>query len=101
VVAERNTVGNGALIPAFSAAELLIWEKAKTERNIFVRGEVFALSGGTAERNEATLNAAVALKQHVKGTPCKLFVTDMRLRAEAVDCCYPRRVRHLRSCGHQ
>jgi hypothetical protein len=53
VVAERNTVGNGALIPAFSAAELLIWEKAKTERNIFVRGEVFALSGDAQRSGSA------------------------------------------------
>jgi hypothetical protein len=47
---------------------------------MFVRGEVFAMSGGTAKHNEATGTSYAELKQHHKGTPCKVFVTDMRLR---------------------
>ena len=81
-------MGNAASIPAFSAADFLTWEEQQTERHMFVRGEVFAMSGGTAEHNEATINAALALKQHLKGTPCKVFITDMRLRVEAADCYY-------------
>ena len=81
-------MGNAARNPARSTAELLTWEQQQTERHIFIRGEVFAMSGGTAEHNEATLNATFALKQHLKGTPCKVFVTDMRLRVEAANCYY-------------
>jgi Uma2 family endonuclease len=82
-------MGTAALIPALTAAEFLIWEEAQTEHHMFVRGEVFAMSGGTAEHNEATLNTAVALKQHLKCTSCKVFVQDMRLRAKAADYYYP------------
>ena len=81
-------MGNAARTIAFSAADFLMWEEQQTERHIFVRGEVFAMSGGTAEHNEATINAAFLLKQHLKGTPCKVFVTDMRLRVDAADCYY-------------
>ena len=66
---ERTTMGNAASIPAFSAANYLVWEEQQTERHMFVRGEVFDMSGGTAEHNEATINAALLLKQQLKGTP--------------------------------
>ena len=81
-------MGNAARIPKLSAADYLTWEVKQSERNIFVRGEVFAMSGGTAEHNEATIDAAIALKRHLKGTSCKVFATDMRLRVETADCYY-------------
>jgi Uma2 family endonuclease len=30
-------------------------------------------------------NIAIALRRHLAGTPCRTFITDMKLRVEAVD----------------
>jgi Uma2 family endonuclease len=68
-----------------TAAEFLAWEATQTERHFFLRGEVFAMAGGTAEHNEAAGGFYADLKQHLKGTPCKTFMGDMRLYVQTAD----------------
>jgi Uma2 family endonuclease len=36
----------------------------------------------------AALNVAMALRQHRAGTPCRTFISDMKLRVEAADAFY-------------
>ncbi len=81
-------MGNAQAISAFSGANYLAWEAEQSERHVYVRGEVFSMAGGTAEHNSAALNVALALNQHLKGTPCKVFIGDMRLHIQAANCYY-------------
>jgi Uma2 family endonuclease len=71
--------------PKPTAADFLEWEARQEERHIFFEGEAFAMAGGTAEHNAAAGSVYVTLKQHLKGSPCKAFIGDMRLFVSAVD----------------
>lgn len=69
----------------FDAAAYLAWEAGQNERHEYFQGEVFAMAGGTENHNTVALNAAVALRQHLKGTPCQVFISDLRVQVAAVD----------------
>jgi Uma2 family endonuclease len=65
--------------PLMSAPEYIAWEVEQTERHDFYHGEVFAMAGGSDRHNTASLNVASAFKSHLRGTPCRVFMSDMRL----------------------
>ncbi len=69
-----------------TATEYLAWEPTQEERHIYVRGEIFAMSGGTFEHNEVAGNILVALKTHLKGAPCKVGINNMRVAVENANC---------------
>ena len=69
-----------------TAQEFLAWDETQTIRHEFVRGEVFAMAGGEDNNNTVALNIAMALRQHLRGTPCRVFANDVKLRVEAADC---------------
>ena len=62
-----------------TAAEYFAWEVSQPERHDYYHGEVFAMAGGSDAHNTASLNFAFALKSHLRGTPCRVFMADMRL----------------------
>jgi Uma2 family endonuclease len=69
-----------------TAAEFLAWDATQTLKREFVRGEVFAMSGGEDRSNTVAMNLAFALRQHLKGSPCRAYVADIKLRVDAADC---------------
>ncbi len=71
----------GLAQPRMNADEFLAWELKQTEKHQFFDGEIFAMAGGTAEHNSTSLSLSFELRQHLKGTPCKAFMSDMRVRA--------------------
>ncbi len=77
-------MGHAAEKPVFTAAEYLLWEADQQERHEFVDGEVFAMAG--AEDRHVTVggNLYMALRQHLSGSPCRTFMTDMRLSVNAL-----------------
>jgi Uma2 family endonuclease len=75
----------GQALAKLSAAEFLEWEKAHAERHEFILGEVFAMAGGTLEHNAAALRFASTMMAHLAGTPCRVFMSDVRLRVDAAD----------------
>jgi Uma2 family endonuclease len=72
---------NAALVkpPLMSALEYFAWEADQAERHDYYHGEVFAMAGGSDAHNTATGNAFVVIKSHLRGTPCRVFMSDMRL----------------------
>jgi Uma2 family endonuclease len=70
----------------FDAAAYLLWEEAQAERHEYVAGEVFAMVGVRQSHNVATLNLATALRQALKGGPCRVFVEAVKARVEAANC---------------
>ena len=69
----------------FDASSYLAWEAGQAERHEFVDGEIYAMTGARDSHNRVALNLAAALKSALRGTPCRTFMTDMKLRVDAVD----------------
>lgn len=72
--------------PRMTAAEFLAWDETQTVKHEFVRGEVFMMNGGTDRHYTVALNLAIVLRQHLRGTPCRVYGSDVKLRVEAADC---------------
>lgn len=89
-----------------SVDEFLAWEMTQTERHEFIRGEVFAMAGAEDRHVTVTLNVAMALRQHLAGSPCRTFMTDMKLQVGSevfypdvlVTCSNADRERRLSKC---
>ena len=69
----------------FDAETYLLWEAKQSERHEYFQSEVFAMAGGTENHNTVSGNAYIALRNHLKGTPCQVFISDMRVQVAAVD----------------
>lgn len=76
-------MANPALKPHFSPEEYLAWEAEQTQKHEYVDGEVFAMTGAAEGHITVCLNVAMALRQHLKGSPCRTFMADMKVRADA------------------
>src|SRR5574337_492817 len=72
-------------VAGMSLEEYLGWEAGQAGRNIYVRGEVFAMTGARQSHVAVTGNVYAALKSALRGRPCRVFVSDMKLRADAAD----------------
>jgi Uma2 family endonuclease len=64
-----------------TAQEFLAWEATQQERHEFVDGEVFAMTGARDSHVTVAGNLFVALHQCLAGTPCRAFISDMKLAA--------------------
>ena len=49
----------------------------------FVAGAVYAMAGATAWHNRISLNVATRLDAATRGTPCEVFMADMKVKVEA------------------
>ena len=78
-------MGHAAQNPTISAADYLQWEATQPDRHEFIDGEVFAMAG--AEDRHVTVggNLYMALRQHLSGSPCRTFMSDMKLHVAAAN----------------
>ncbi len=77
-------------LPPLGANDFLRWEAEQPERHEYLDGEVFAMAGAGDNHVTVALNLAIALRQHLAGTPCRAYMSDMRLQvAEANSYFYP------------
>lgn len=72
----------------FTAEDYLQWEERQTLKHEYVNGEVFAMSG--AEDRHVTIqgNLYTALRQHLRGGPCRVYVSDVKLHVAAANAYY-------------
>ncbi len=69
----------------FSAQDFLDWERQQPTKHEFVQGETFAMAGASDAHVTVSLNVATALKSHLRGTPCRTYIADMKVQVEAAD----------------
>jgi Uma2 family endonuclease len=67
----------------FSAAEYLAWESEQTRKHEFFHGEVFAMVGASRRHVTVAVNLLSALDRALEGTPCRAYMADMQLQADA------------------
>ena len=68
-----------------SPEDFLAWERAQPDRHQYVRGEVFAMAGGSPRHNAIVANAIMALGVAVRGRGCTVLSSDQRIRSGAGD----------------
>ena len=63
-----------------SFEEWLESERAAAEgRSEYVNGEVFAMTGASAEHNTIVMNIGGELRAQLKGRPCQVYANDMKV----------------------
>ncbi|MES2950511.1 MAG: Uma2 family endonuclease [Pseudomonadota bacterium] len=78
-------MGHAAHHPVFTATDYLAWEATQPERHEFLDGEVFAMAGAEDRHVTVAGNIYMALRQHLSGSPCRTYMSDMRLHIAAAN----------------
>jgi len=78
-------MGQAAVAVKFSAADFLAWDAGQTDKHEYLDGELVAMAGVEDRHATVALNMAMALRQHLRGTPCRTFIADVKLHVEAAN----------------
>jgi Uma2 family endonuclease len=70
-----------------SPDEYLAWEEQQIFRHEYLNGEVYAMTGGTLPHNAVAVNLVSLLRSHVRGTGCRVFINDVKVKV-AKDSAY-------------
>ncbi|MFZ1643475.1 MAG: Uma2 family endonuclease [Candidatus Contendobacter sp.] len=73
-------------IPYYRVEDYLELELRSERRHEYLNGEIVAMTGGSLAHNLIALNLAGALREHLRGTPCRIYVNDVKVRIEAAHC---------------
>lgn len=63
-------------------AEYLAGEQCAKIRHEYVDGKVYAMAGTSLRHNDIAMNIAFALRLAARGTPCRVNVSDVKVRAD-------------------
>lgn len=69
----------------FTQDEYLVLEERAATKSEYHQGAIYAMTGGSVEHNQVVRNLAVEIGGALKGGPCQLFLSDMRLYVAAHD----------------
>jgi Uma2 family endonuclease len=82
---EEIAMAQAAHQPTFTADDYLAWEPTQLDRHEYLDGEVFAMAGAEDRHVTVSGNCYMALRQHLSGSPCRTYMSDMRLHVAAVN----------------
>ncbi|MCQ8105560.1 Uma2 family endonuclease [Methylomonas sp. SURF-2] len=68
-----------------SAEDYLEMELSSPIKHEYVAGEIFAMTGTSDSHNTISQNLAFILREHLRGTPCRVFMSDLKLKVAAAD----------------
>ena len=79
----------------------LAWEREQPERHVYLRGEIFAMSGGSPRHSRLGSRMIAQLDRGLRGRACDVHTSDLRLEidpehfvyADAVVVCRPLELR--------
>lgn len=70
--------------------EYLAFDLAHEGKHEYVNGEVWSMAGGALAHNLVTMNVGIALGLRLRGTPCRVYSSDQRVRIDETGLyCYP------------
>lgn len=67
-----------------SVEDYLIGERRSEIRHEYIGGEMYAMAGASEEHNVVAGNTFIALATHLRGRPCRTFMTDMKVRLQVI-----------------
>jgi len=79
---------NAAMPLKMTAEEYLAWEEQQETKHEFYQGmayDVYPMTGARDAHVSVTLNVAALFKSHLRGSPCRTYIADMKLQAEELD----------------
>jgi Uma2 family endonuclease len=69
--------------PKYTPQEYLAIERATEHKNEYFNGEIFAMGGASERHNLIAGNVFASLHAQIKGKPCKVYSSDMRVKISA------------------
>lgn len=70
-------------IPYLSPQQYLEIERAALDKSEYFSGQMFAMASASREHNLITGNIFGEIRDHLKGTPCETYPSDMRVLVSA------------------
>jgi Uma2 family endonuclease len=64
-----------------SEEDYLQGELLAESKHELINGEVYAMAGASENQNLLSVNMASELKNRLKGTPCRIYIADMKVKA--------------------
>lgn len=71
-----------------SQEEYLEMESTTPIKHEYVAGHVYAMTGTSDVHNLISLNIASVLRNHLKGSPCRVFIADVKAKLEQSNAFY-------------
>ncbi len=68
-----------------SMDEFLAWEQEQPTRHEFLGGEIIAMTGASDRHNTIAINLTLQLRDRLRGGPCRVFMSDIKVEVEAAD----------------
>ena len=70
-------------IHRYSFADYIAFEEAGTTKHEFLDGEIYGMAGGTPEHAALSVAVSSTLLAQLRGGPCRVYSSDLRVRALA------------------
>lgn len=88
--ANQETMTTALPLPSslISEAEFLAGEQCSEFRHEYLGGTVYAMVGASDRHGLLTGNLFAALHRHLRGGPCQVFASDMKVRLTVADETY-------------
>lgn len=77
-----------AQLSHLSEADYLAGEELPGPKHEYVDGQIYAMAEASKAHGTISLNLASAIHSHLRGTPCRAWMADMKLRVAAVSAYY-------------
>ena len=77
-----------ATVTYYAEPDYLDNEAHAANKHEYVAGEVFAMAGASKRHGTLAGNAFIALRQHLRGKPCAVWMADMKVRVHADSAYY-------------
>ena len=71
-----------------TAEEYLAWENKQETKHEFLNGmvyDVYGMTGACDTHVTVTLNVASLLRNHLRGSSCRIYISDMKLQVKSAD----------------
>ena len=72
-----------------SVDDFLTWEERQADRYEFVGGVLTLMAGGTENHDLIGINVASALNQRLRGSPCRVHGSNLKVRSPSGAVMYP------------
>jgi Uma2 family endonuclease len=72
-------------IPCYSIEQYLALESRSEQRHEYSNGEITAMTGASLAHNLIAGNLFSALREHLRGTPCRVYMSDVKVHIESAN----------------